>query len=84
MKGIARFLTVASWLICVNALSQTNQEKPVETNACDVANNPEPAAFYLRTSSDLTACPGIHTSPLSLGELSGTIRPSTHFTLGAQ
>jgi hypothetical protein len=33
MKGIVRFLTVASWLICVNALSQTNQEKPVETNA---------------------------------------------------
>jgi hypothetical protein len=40
MKRIARFLTVASWLICVNALSQTNQEKPVETNACDIANNP--------------------------------------------
>ena len=40
MKRIARFLSVASWLICVNALSQTNQEKPVETNACDVANNP--------------------------------------------
>jgi hypothetical protein len=40
MKGIARFLTVASWLICVNALSQTNQEKPVETNSCDIANNP--------------------------------------------
>src|SRR5260370_31021668 len=40
MKRIARFLTVASWLICVNALSQTNHEKPVETNACDIANNP--------------------------------------------
>jgi hypothetical protein len=40
MKRIARFLTIASWLICVNALSQTNQEKPVETNACDIANNP--------------------------------------------
>jgi hypothetical protein len=40
MKRIARFLTVASWLICVDALSQTNQEKPVETNACDIANNP--------------------------------------------
>jgi hypothetical protein len=24
MKGIAEFLTVASWLLCVNALSQTN------------------------------------------------------------
>jgi hypothetical protein len=40
MKGVARFLTVASWLICVNALSQTNQEKPVETNPCDIASNP--------------------------------------------
>jgi hypothetical protein len=40
MKRIARFLTVASWLICVNALSQINHEKPVETNACDIANNP--------------------------------------------
>jgi hypothetical protein len=40
MKRIARFLTVASWLLCVNALSQTIQEKPVETNACDIANNP--------------------------------------------
>jgi hypothetical protein len=40
MKRIAKFLTIASWLICVNALSQTNQEKPVETNACDIANNP--------------------------------------------
>jgi hypothetical protein len=40
MKGIARFLTVTTWLICVNALSQTNPEKPLETNACDIANNP--------------------------------------------
>lgn len=40
MKGITKFLTVASWLISVNALPQTNQEKPVETNAFDIANNP--------------------------------------------
>jgi hypothetical protein len=40
MKGITKSLIVASLLICVNALSQTNQEKPVETNACDIANNP--------------------------------------------
>ncbi len=40
MRSITKFLTVASWLICVNALSQINQEKPVETNACDIANNP--------------------------------------------
>ena len=40
MKRIARFLTVASYLVCVNALSQAKQEKPVETNACDIANNP--------------------------------------------
>jgi hypothetical protein len=40
MKGITKFLTVASWLICVSALSQTKQEKAVETNAWDIANNP--------------------------------------------
>jgi hypothetical protein len=40
MTGITKFLTVASWLVCVNARSQAKQEKPVETNACDVANNP--------------------------------------------
>ncbi len=40
MKRIARFLTVASHLVCVNALSQAKQEKPVETNVCDIANNP--------------------------------------------
>ena len=32
MKGITKFLTAASWLICVNALSQTKREKAVETN----------------------------------------------------
>jgi hypothetical protein len=40
MKGITKFLTVASWLICVSALSQTKHEKAVETKACDIANNP--------------------------------------------
>src|SRR5438067_13591286 len=40
MKGMAKLFIAASWLLCVNALSQTNQEKAVEANACDIANNP--------------------------------------------
>ena len=119
MKRIARFLTVASYLVCVNALSQAKQEKPVETNVCDIANNPvqfegklvqvrsqiwpdavamngywlngsttflgeeaENLPFYTCCFIRLNGLWGHTFSALSLGKLSGTIRPSIHFTIG--